>query len=163
MRSTFLLSAGRCVCEKGFMGQRCDRPCNKGFYGVGCKQACPPCTSSKLSNLNISKLINSNIGLLFLGYGTCDYLTGQCECMPGYTGFFCLEPCPKGRFGRRCLGKCSCQNNAECYHVSGECRCPGGWHGPNCREPCPRGTFGPNCTHECYCHNNANCNPVDGR
>lgn len=71
---------GRCVCEKGFSGPRCDRPCPKGHYGMGCKQACPPCTS---------------------GYGTCDYLTGQCECEPGFTGFFCMEPCPEGTYGRR--------------------------------------------------------------
>ena len=36
---------GRCVCQQGFTGPRCDRPCPKGFYGVGCKQACLPCTS----------------------------------------------------------------------------------------------------------------------
>ena len=38
---------GRCVCQQGFTGPRCDRPCPKGFYGVGCKQACLPCTSGK--------------------------------------------------------------------------------------------------------------------
>ena len=32
----------------------------------------------------------------FLGYGVCDHETGHCECMPGYTGFFCMEPCPTG-------------------------------------------------------------------
>ena len=41
----FYLLAGRCVCQQGFTGPRCDRPCPKGFYGVGCKQACLPCTS----------------------------------------------------------------------------------------------------------------------
>jgi hypothetical protein len=57
-----------------------------------------------------------------LGYGTCDYVGGQCECEPGYQGFFCTDPCPEGTFGRRCMGKCSCLNGGQCYHVNGECR-----------------------------------------
>jgi len=43
----YILLIGRCVCEVGFSGNRCDRPCAKGFYGIACKQVCPPCTSGK--------------------------------------------------------------------------------------------------------------------
>ena len=42
-----LFFSGRCICQQGYTGSRCDRPCPKGFYGVGCKQACLPCTSGK--------------------------------------------------------------------------------------------------------------------
>ena len=39
---------GKCICEQGYMGSRCDRPCQKGFYGFGCRQACPRYTGGKL-------------------------------------------------------------------------------------------------------------------
>ena len=83
-----------------------------------------------------------------LGYDSCHFVTGQWECEPGYTGFYCKDPCIEGKFGRRCMGKCTCKNNAQCHHVTGECRCPGGWMGPDCTQPCPPGTFGPNCTRQ---------------
>ena len=82
------------------------------------------------------------------GYDSCHFVTGQWECEPGYTGFYCTDPCIKGTFGRRCMGKCTCENNAECHHVTGDCRCPGGWMGKDCTLPCPPGTFGPNCTRQ---------------
>ena len=42
---------GKCICEQGYMGSRCDRPCQKGFYGFGCRQACPRYTGGKLHQL----------------------------------------------------------------------------------------------------------------
>ena len=105
---------------------------------------------------------NKEYKIEFLGYGSCDYRTGTCECSPGFTGPLCSEPCPIGTYGRRCMGRCTCRNGGECYHVSGTCRCPGGWTGPDCGRPCPPGRFGPGCVHTCYCHNGASCNPVDG-
>ena len=98
---------------------------------------------------------------MFVHYVVYNHQNG-CQCPPGYTGLSCSAPCPAGRYGRRCMGSCSCRNGGECYHVSGECRCPGGWTGPDCSQPCPPGRWGPGCSHACYCHNQATCNPVDG-
>ena len=139
------------------MGSRCDRPCQKGFYGYGCKQACPRYTSGKERHQNDRHVIhfiwraykvNHFLPFWNSGYDSCHFVTGQWECEPGYTGFYCTDPCIKGTFGRRCMGKCTCENNAECHHVTGDCRCPGGWMGKDCTLPCPPGTFGPNCTRQ---------------
>ena len=142
------------------MGSRCDRPCQKGFYGFGCKQACPRYTGGNIMNKHLKQSFeyifkhvcswSINFWFIFfiIGYDSCHFVTGQWECEPGFTGFYCTDPCIEGTFGRRCMGKCTCKNNAQCHHVTGECRCPGGWMGPDCTQPCPPGTFGPNCTRQ---------------
>lgn len=37
---------------------------------------------------------------------SCDSITGQCHCLPGYSGDFCTQPCPKGFYGNQCQQVC---------------------------------------------------------
>ncbi|KAK6035462.1 EGF-like domain protein [Cooperia oncophora] len=54
--------------------------------------------------------------------GTCDRLTGQCKCPPGFTGLTCNQVCPEGRWGPGCKDKCRCANGAHCDPATGECK-----------------------------------------
>ncbi|XP_013138696.1 PREDICTED: multiple epidermal growth factor-like domains protein 6 [Papilio polytes] len=124
--------------------------------------------------------------------GKCNFITGECECTPGWTG----EVCANSGCGRTC----ECGNGAGCHHVTGQCQCeagftgekcteacpPGqygagcagrcacehggewsclcapGYRGLRCEEPCPAPQYGDNCAHTCHCHNNATCSHETG-
>lgn len=32
---------GKCQCQRGWQGDRCEEPCSPGYYGFGCKEECP--------------------------------------------------------------------------------------------------------------------------
>lgn len=50
---------------KGWTGNDCTNPCPQGFYGYGCKEKCPDVVH---------------------GNKTCDHVTGETLCRPGYIG-----------------------------------------------------------------------------
>lgn len=53
---------------------------------------------------------------------TCDHVTGEFKCRPGYIGSMCEHPCPLKTYGQDCKNQCVCQNAADCHHVTGmEC------------------------------------------
>uniref|UniRef100_A0AAR5PB67 EGF-like domain-containing protein n=2 Tax=Dendroctonus ponderosae TaxID=77166 RepID=A0AAR5PB67_DENPD len=116
-------------------------PCDKGWYGIGCREKCPE---------------------MSIGNRTCDHITGEYVCPPGYLGLTCDHPCPINTYGKGCLQNCSCKNGGDCHHVTGECQCLPGWIGPTCASPCQPGSFGMNCTQHCKCQNGGECRRNDG-
>lgn len=84
----------------------------------GCKEKCPD---------------------IVYGNKTCDHVSGEYVCSPGYIGLLCEHPCVDGTFGPRCSLKCMCENGAECHHITGQCQCAPGWTGTSCNVPCPEG------------------------
>lgn len=56
----------------------------------------------------------------FLGNMTCDHVTGEYVCRPGYLGLTCEHPCPPNRYGLNCANHCHCKNGGECHHVTGK-------------------------------------------
>lgn len=55
----------------------------------------------------------------FVGNKTCDHVTGEYICPPGYLGMTCEHPCPVGKYGKNCVENCSCKNGGDCHHVTG--------------------------------------------
>ena len=51
---------------------------------------------------------------------TCDHVTGEYVCRPGYLGLTCEHPCPPNRYGLNCANHCRCKNGGECHHVTGK-------------------------------------------
>ncbi|KTG36124.1 hypothetical protein cypCar_00002536 [Cyprinus carpio] len=114
--------------------------CSAGKFGERCSHQCPPC-------VHVS---------------SCHHITGDCLCLPGYTGHLCEQACPIGRYGLHCSNVCSCTKNATCHHQDGLCLCPAGWTGPDCSLLCQTGTFGTNCAQTCSCPPNHSCDPHTG-
>lgn len=56
----------------------------------------------------------------FSGNMTCDHVTGEYICRPGYLGLTCEHPCPPNRYGSNCANHCHCKNGGECHHVTGK-------------------------------------------
>jgi len=56
----------------------------------------------------------------FSGNMTCDHVTGEYVCRPGYLGLTCEHPCPPNRYGLNCASHCHCKNGGECHHVTGK-------------------------------------------
>lgn len=56
----------------------------------------------------------------FSGNMTCDHVTGEYICRPGYLGLTCEHPCPPNRYGSNCANHCRCKNGGECHHVTGK-------------------------------------------
>ncbi|XP_056148467.1 multiple epidermal growth factor-like domains protein 9 [Lampris incognitus] len=98
----------------------------------------------------------------------CDRSSGQCSCLPGYTGLQC-EDCEDGYFTNGTSGclPCSCDSFGAVHHFcnsSGICVCKMGVYGPKCDE-CHPGFFRFSSTgcQPCQCHNHTNyCHPQSG-
>lgn len=49
------------------------------------------------------------------------------------SGPSCSDPCPEGKFGPKCIGRCDgCDDTQVCDHVTGECICKPGKRGHGC-------------------------------
>jgi multiple epidermal growth factor-like domains protein 10/11 len=136
------LPSGHCVCEPGFIGDKCLDQCPHNRFGVNCTSSCT-CVND----------------------ATCDKADGTCHCAPGWTGINCAErKCPNGRFGDTCDQNCECEmeNTLLCHPHDGRCDCKPGWSSATCNRPCPFLKYGENCASKCNCKNNAQCSPFDG-
>lgn len=131
------------MCQTGWTGAVCNIPCAQlGKWGPDCRSECD----------------------CFNG-GTCDSISGQCVCPPGYTGDKCQNECFKGQYGLNCSKKCECFNDAPCDLATGVCNCPKGYSGVKCEiRNCAYGKYGLNCENICQCSNvtTAACDPFDG-
>ena len=135
--------AGTCICEPGFMGDKCLDQCPFNKYGVNCTNDCI-CTNS----------------------GVCDKGTGKCTCGPGWAADDCSErQCPDEKYGESCNETCECEkdNTESCHPHDGVCECKEGWTGTNCNRPCPFLKYGKSCAYQCDCRNNAQCSPINGK
>lgn len=54
---------GKCLCQKGYQGSRCDMICPPDHYGENCQEICQ-CKNN----------------------GTCHHISGLCHCQPGFNG-----------------------------------------------------------------------------
>ncbi|XP_066581740.1 protein draper isoform X5 [Prorops nasuta] len=149
---------GQCKCKAGWDGETCSRPCPFYTYGKGCLNRCNCKNNAQCSPFNGTCICAAG----YRGNMTCDHVTGEYICRPGYLGITCEHPCPPNRYGLNCANHCHCKNGAECHHVTGECQCRPGWKGEHCQTPCPEGTYGVNCTQHCKCQNGGDCRPNDG-
>lgn len=50
---------------------------------------------------------------------SCDHVTGEFSCRPGYIGPMCQHPCPNDTYGPNCQHSCDCKNG-DCHHVTGD-------------------------------------------
>nr|XP_055024603.1 multiple epidermal growth factor-like domains protein 9 [Misgurnus anguillicaudatus] len=98
----------------------------------------------------------------------CDHETGQCDCMPGYTGLQC-EDCEEDHFTNGTIGclPCGCDSfGAVSSHCdsSGTCDCKTGVYGPKC-DDCHPGFFHFSSTgcQPCQCNDHSTyCHPQSG-
>ncbi|XP_043103495.1 multiple epidermal growth factor-like domains protein 9 [Puntigrus tetrazona] len=98
----------------------------------------------------------------------CDRETGQCDCMPGYTGLQC-EECEEDHFTNGTIGclPCACDSfgaDGSSCDSSGLCKCKTGVYGPKC-DDCHPGFFHFSSTgcQPCQCNNHSTyCHPQSG-
>ncbi|XP_051509607.1 multiple epidermal growth factor-like domains protein 9 isoform X2 [Myxocyprinus asiaticus] len=98
----------------------------------------------------------------------CDRETGQCDCMPGYTGLDC-EECEEDHFTNGTIGclPCACDSfgaDSSSCDSSGTCVCKTGVYGPKC-DDCHPGFFHFSTTgcQPCQCNNHSTyCHPQSG-
>lgn len=133
---------GDCLCEPGFLGEKCLDTCPSDKFGVNCTNTCS-CSNG----------------------ATCDKSNGFCHCMPGWSGVDCTERvCPENKFGFECNETCECEpgNTELCHPWDGKCDCKPGWSSATCNRPCSYMKYGKSCGQHCDCRNNAQCSPVTG-
>ncbi|KAI4827778.1 hypothetical protein KUCAC02_031149 [Chaenocephalus aceratus] len=116
-------STGLCQCKLNVEGPRCDR-CRRGYYGLSpssplgcskcscsvdgsltevtgnplCPDAAPPCNCDPTRSYS----------------DTCDQVSGQCQCRPGFGGRGCTE-CPDNTYGDALIGckPCRCDRSVS--------------------------------------------------
>jgi len=70
--------------------------------------------------LECHELISTSLRVFTEDQKTCDHVTGEFKCRPGYTGSMCEHPCSLKTYGQDCRNRCVCQNAADCHHVTGK-------------------------------------------
>lgn len=71
---------------------------------------------------SFSQNLPSKLGIFFFtdDNQTCDHVTGEFKCRPGYIGSMCEHPCPLKTYGQDCRKRCFCKNGGDCHHVTGQ-------------------------------------------
>ncbi|KAI1890772.1 hypothetical protein AGOR_G00157060 [Albula goreensis] len=127
--------------------------CHPGYYGDECTDVCSlnPCEHQSVCTRSPS---SSH------GY--------TCDCPSNYFGQYCEkrsdQPCPRGWWGHKTCGPCSCQTDkgfdSDCNKTTGECRCKDNHYQPPSSDSCllcdcyPVGSFSRACDREsgqCQC------------
>ncbi|XP_053172608.1 cadherin EGF LAG seven-pass G-type receptor 2 [Scomber japonicus] len=127
--------------------------CLTGYFGTNCTDACAlnPCEHESRCTRKPSSS---------RGY--------TCDCPNNYFGHYCEKktdlPCPRGWWGHKTCGPCSCQTDkgfdSDCNKTSGECRCKDNHYRPEGSDTCllcdcyPVGSFSRACDREsgqCQC------------
>uniref|UniRef100_H3BE22 Cadherin EGF LAG seven-pass G-type receptor 3 n=1 Tax=Latimeria chalumnae TaxID=7897 RepID=H3BE22_LATCH len=128
-------------------------PCKPGYYGENCVDACQlnPCENESVCRRKAS---SSH------GY--------TCDCREQHFGEYCEhridQQCPRGWWGNRTCGPCSCDVNKgfdpDCNKTNGLCHCKEFHYHPKGSDTClscdcyPIGSFSRSCDHEtgqCHC------------
>ncbi|EPY72655.1 hypothetical protein CB1_111057002 [Camelus ferus] len=98
------------LCQPALCSQCSDcQGCPNGTYGPYCQRKC--------------KCLNG---------GSCDTVTGTCDCPPGFIGADCSPICPEDHYGQDCVQQCSC-GSGQCDPMTGGCQCPPGQMGARCQ------------------------------
>lgn len=126
-------NSGRCRCDDGFTGTRCDR-CQTGH------RAYPECYQVE----SCPEQCSTN--------GVCDDRSGTCECDRGFTGPSC-DGCDDG-YGnyptcyqtQACPNQCS--GHGSCNDRTGACACRPGFTGAGCNRCAPGFENYPRCTRQ---------------
>jgi len=106
---------------------------------------------------------------------TTTLAAGDCICV-GFAGVNCTQPCPLGRWGVQCEGRCSCANGGQCEKASAKCVCPAGYSGEHCEDRsgfdqadiifpvCPANRYGIDCDQSCTCdmEHTETCDTITG-
>lgn len=154
-------------CLPGYTGTDCNDICPPGTYGENCSNYCYTISQSNISGkcytcffmfqFNFISCTNK-CHFLKNQLDTCHHITGEFECMPGYTGLHCEDTCPKGFYGEKCLSKC--QNPYEtnsttgdlrssCNHITGAYEFETRDTGAESDKIYPEGTYEENCLKIC--------------
>ncbi|CAN9512780.1 unnamed protein product [Ophioblennius macclurei] len=139
------------------------RTANDAWAAGDAAGAFPPLDSSQEGLCNCSSGAEG-----ILDPDQCEQATGQCSCLPGYSGLQC-EDCEEGYFTNGTSGclPCACDSFGAVSHLcdsSGICVCKTGVDGPKCDE-CHPGFFHFSNTgcRPCQCNNRTNyCHPQSG-
>ncbi|KAK7473764.1 hypothetical protein BaRGS_00034987, partial [Batillaria attramentaria] len=115
-------------------------------YGFGCRQNCSCVRENTMR---------------------CHHVTGECHCLPQYTGLSCSQVavCDPGWYGPNCDRKCQCvTQNGVCDTETGFCQCLPGYMGHQCELICPPGSWGHGCAETCACNGTSSrCEHVTGQ
>jgi hypothetical protein len=112
-------TSAKCNCDRGWMGNSCDEACPRGTYGFQCKEKCIETVGTEKATVKNEKNIEAITQTYSAGSkGECNPITGQPVCLPGFSGYFCVQPCEKGKYGHNCSLNCTC-TNGECNLATG--------------------------------------------
>ena len=108
-----LFGTGKCVCERGYMGDTCN-VCRNGF--IRNKEYCDECPGSSGG----SKMSCNSKGICVIKNNR-----PVCKCKNGYRGNTCSI-----RYNNKCIEYNLCNNNGKC--INNECYCNSNFYGISC-------------------------------
>eukprot|EP00301_Raphidiophrys_heterophryoidea_P000930 c10462_g1_i1.p1 GENE.c10462_g1_i1~~c10462_g1_i1.p1 ORF type:complete len:927 (-),score=180.30 c10462_g1_i1:83-2830(-) len=144
---------GKCFCVDGWLGGDCaTKKCPDDCNGRGdCKSGRCMCRSPYHSGpLEACEFIQCPNNCSGPAHGDCNKNTGQCQCMPPWTGEDCsVQPCP---------GTPECSSQGSCDHNTGLCDCLPDYTGDDCSTfmRCPNDCSANGVCFRgvCYCYSN---------